>query len=226
MSYVADLISGARSLADDELLDHIEREPITHMIDGVRKRFSLAGRNILAAEDGGSVSDPEVYKNGVAETGITWERVGGSLTYDAAPTMPAGGADYIVEYYWRFFSDSQYLAWAIDGAKFVGFAASYDGGEDEAIGFNELLTDAVEHYMAHHAASKLANRTAWWFNTSLGNHSINKDTIATKFKAMSDELNKSAERLRDDVYKRHGKREAPSSKIVALTNIVDGQPKR
>jgi hypothetical protein len=80
--------------------------------------------------------------------------------------------------------------------------------------------------MVHHASTKMSSLTSWYYQANAGNKSFNKDRISDKFSKTADEEMKTAVQLRDDVYKRHGKRNAPAMVQSAIVPFSSYTPPR
>jgi hypothetical protein len=72
----------------------------------------------------------------------------------------------------------------------------------------------------------MAAATAGQYDASAGGKSFSKNAISAKWAALAEKFGKDAERLRDDTYKKHGRRNIPTINYGNTQNIKNWTPRR
>jgi len=205
MSEVSEMTASIRNLVDDLATSKfIPREDLGKQINGTNKIFFLEKRNIVASStnvisDGVTLTETTNYTVNVAKGMIT-----------IAPATSAPSASLTVDYYWQRFSDAVLLDFINAGLRFIGYGTDATATENDLLGTPESLKEAVEHYALHHVYNALATITADLYKAGAGKKNIDKDGIFKKYQQLAQDNKKGALELRDNYYKRQGRREAPS----------------
>lgn len=221
---IATIITRARNHVDDRYDDNFARDNLSVQADGTNKRFKLVNRNIVFVADGSPADLVLLADNVVVSTGdYSVDKPTGLVIYSAA--APALGIDLRAEYYHVILSDAVYFDFSKGAHNFLGVVPTYTATTDDAE-IPDLAVHAAELHMAGEAAQKLANKTNWWYSANAGNKSFNKDGIAAKFRAMAELKSKEADQARADLYQRHGKRDAPATKLTNTRGVLRWQPRR
>jgi len=225
MLTVASIVTAARGLVDDRLDDSFSHDDLGEFADGTNTRFKLFNRFVVDNTTDGAPADPVLLVN-LAPVAYTVAKETGIIT---ATVAPAAGSLVQAEYYHTLLSDAMYVeivkqAHAFFGNYVAGVTDSITISSDTAI--EETLFDSATHYVGSRAAKKLSTQTAWFYSAGAGGKNFNKDTISAKFKALADELMTEALKAREDVYTRHGKRDAPAIKHSLIRPVLRYQPRR
>lgn len=217
---VSSLIDQARSILNDQLNDHFAADDASDQVDGVNNRFKALNQNVVDTA-AGAPADPVMLVNGAVVT-ATVDLATGIYT---AAVAPAAGALVSLEYYFILIEEATWIRFAKLGAEFVGVSPDFTlVTEDSKV--EKLLEVAVARYMASLGADKMSNLSSWYYSANAGDKSFNKDAIAAKFSKMAVDQETKAVKARDDVYLRHGKRNAPAWKIGARIPFPSWTPRR
>ena len=211
---IVQLITGARNIVNDRYDDHFSKDDITAQVYGVNLIYQLNNRNIVEIAEG-SPANIVIYDNDVPVTPASKDKVKGTVTFI---TPIALGHTLRAEYFYVLANDAVYTEFAGDSANFIGAV--------DPLTIPDLMVDACHHYIASKVFGRLSSLSAWFYSANAGNKSFNKDSISAKFKQLADDNLAEAEKRRDDVYKRHGKRFAPSTQLANMRGVSSYTPRR
>lgn len=203
---VSDLISKARTLLNDGPADNFAQDDISDLANGTTTVFRAYNQNIQD-QASGAPADPAARVNNILGAISSFVSSTGMVTLTAAP---AQGALVYLEYFFNLMTDADYLAFAKEGVEFLGNVPLFTAANQDSL-LAGPLAEAVVHYMAHLGATKMTNLASWYYRYNAGNKSIDKAVIAQAFKTMADDEYKKAVAIRDGLYTREGRREAPAS---------------
>ena len=193
---IAAAIVRVRASLGDSAASKLQRFENLFKPDGVYRIFFLANFNVVA----GTVyvtQDASVR----SQTGFTVDTANGILTFTVAPlsTLTKFYADY--NYY--FATDAEYT-------EFVNQALSYLGIAD-ITGVPQGLEAALIEYAKYAYYQKRATEYANRYNSSGGVAGHQVESVTKNYLALGKSAFTMASDLRDDFYKRKGKRNAPAS---------------
>jgi len=211
---VAGLIGGARALFNDRYDNNFANDDISDQVDGTNQRFKLQNRNLVGVSQGAPANPALYYNNNLVSTTV-FNAATGIVTI-ASP--PGAGGDLKGEYFFTLCTDAEYTLWATDAANFVG--------STDPTQVADGLASCLHNYMAAMAAEKMSDMSGWYYQAAAGNKNFNKDQISAKFLAIYKEKMATAEKLRDDFYKRHGQREAPAKAVTNFRGVERYTPRR
>jgi len=194
MSSLIEMIESIRSEVNDTATSHLVRQETPNgIVDSSNKIFYTAYfpvSQIVVTVDGTQLP----------ATAYVVDADKGKIKLTTAPVT-----SIVVDYYFNVFVDGDITVWIDHGCKACGF-----NGVQNIQQIPEPLTGAVEHYAISMACDAWARKYAEGFSWTVGPESVDKKGIAAEYRAQGDQAFKTATIMRDDYYKRYGKREAPS----------------
>ncbi|MCM8774468.1 MAG: hypothetical protein NC820_07035 [Candidatus Omnitrophica bacterium] len=196
MTNLIDLRNRVRVGIDDTSISHLIRNEIPEgIIDGENKRFLLKYYPIVE----GSVY---VIVDGVPLTPDEYivDLVKGVIVFNVPPVTSV-----VVDYYFNFFTDDSIDVWIGEGLLETGKTSLSD--------LPVQLETAVVLFAMSHCCKAMARKYAEGFSWSIGPESVNKDTISSKYRELSEICYNRAVQQRDNFYKRYGARESPEFSI-------------
>ena len=202
------IITSIRNLIHDNATDKLQlAEDLTPQA-GTPKAY-LSQRPVVSGSE-------QITLNGVLAvktTQYTIDYPTGCITWVGTPALPI-----IATYAFNDFTDDQLTTFVTSGLQFIGASTGPDNTYADLALVPQSLQEAVEHYAMHHAYNALATAAARLYRASSGKMNVDKDGIAKKFKDLADDNLKDAITIRDDFYKRQGRRNAPASGRAANLN--------
>lgn len=145
------------------------------------------------------------------QTGFTVsDATNGIIAFASAPNPGTGqGQGVYVDYNYQWFTDAKLTEFLNEAA------AQTNSGTTDPTTVVDGLKEAMLQYALSHSLMARAAMYAERYATSGGEAGQSVEAVSKALKSLSDAAIKRADTLRDDFYKRQGRREAPA---VATTN--------
>lgn len=198
---LSDIITALRILAQDTPTANLIRQEVPQgAVDGVNTKYRIEHYPVVS----GSVY-MTVGTSFRGQTGFTVDLVNGIIAYTVAPT--AGSKPFECDYNYNWFTDTDHTQFLLSAAQSLGFAAAVDVPTG--------LNPAMLHYALHHFWERRASAYANKYSSSGGQAGHSVEVVTKAYKALSDTAMKDADKMRDDFYKKQGRRENPASGVVS-----------
>jgi hypothetical protein len=199
---------------------HISRlelgTPATRRIDGVNTLFQVAHFPVLSAVPLSSViqvQDDVGNPFGVSAAPPTNLTLG-LINLTSAPASPAQAVFFT--YFSIFYLDTDYIRWIQRAMEELGFTAVTS--LTDQIGIDPRLNPALISFAKYLVYKMNATQTANFFDFSVGGKDEKKGMEAVNWEKLAAAELKVFQGLRDDPYKRQGRREAPAWAFSPVTN--------
>ena len=207
MSTQADVRNQIRAVIDDLTSppshivpqENLRRNVYGDQVNGTNKFFRLNNRRLVANEP--TTTTLVVVSDGTTLTpftGYTEDIERGTFTI----TGTAPSTSLIVSYDFVLFLDAEYDLNITTGLSFIGYTA--------VSSVPDGLVQALVHKTAALALKALASRAAPQFDAGAGGKSITKSSIKKQYLDLAKYHEDTAEKERENFYKRQGRREAPA----------------
>jgi len=198
----ADVVKDIRTEIDDSdnskfITDDVSNQMTsTNLIYKLNHRPVVSGSEVVT-KDGTILATPAGYAINYT-TGI--------VTLVAAPTY-----SIVVSYFWQDFTDDQIDGFIYSGLQHISQGTARADAETDFAALPQGLQVVVEHYALYHAFAALASKTIRLHKAAAGKKNVDKDQVAKKYQDAAKFWHDSADKEREDYYKRQGRRNAPAS---------------
>ena len=197
---LASIILDVRAEVNDTTTSHLVRQEVPlGAINSSNKVYSLAYFPLVA-----SASVFPTVDGVLLTAGFTVDLPKGKITFTTAPTT-----SLTVDYYFYVFVDADITVWIQHGMQSCGY-----GGNSDIPTLPDPMSSAVEHIAISMACSAWSRKYAEGFSWTVGPETVDKKDISAHYLELSKDAYKTGIEMRDDYYKRYGKRNAPAFDVL------------
>jgi len=191
-------------LSDGDTDKYRARKDIVGSPDGNNVTFRTLEKRRITDFTAPATSSEGVYVNGALVSVTSDDLVSGEFVLGTAPNE---GDRIQASYYMRFFDDSELTSFLVSASEWLGLGATFAN-------VAEGLQPAAREYAAFKAFQKLAGKSQENMSEMYrmeDSPNPNRKSPMEQYMSIANSKYKMAVSMRDDFYKRGGRREAPSS---------------